>query len=175
MTKKKPWSHLTGHKFTHLTVIYPVPEKAHRTNHIIWRCSCTCGKFTNVSESDLHSKKVTSCGCLPPLTHRGRWYDETRYIHGMSGTAEYRAWASMRQRCNNKGNPNYKWYGGRGIKVCKEWSSFSGFFKYMGRKPHPNMSIDRIDVDGNYEPGNCRWATAKQQTDNRRCSKNANI
>lgn len=89
-------------------------------------------------------------------------------------TSEYWAWVSMRQRCNNKNLPTYKLYGGRGIKICKEWDTFEGFFKDMGKKPGAKYSLDRIDVNGDYEPSNCRWATKLQQVLNRRDMPNAN-
>lgn len=93
---------------------------------------------------------------------------------GKKMTSEYWAWVSMRQRCNNKNLPTYKLYGGRGIKICKEWDTFEGFFKDMGKKPGAKYSLDRIDVNGDYEPSNCRWATKLQQVLNRRDMPNAN-
>jgi len=159
---KRAWSHLTGSKFTHLTVIYPAPDVKSG-----WRCACTCGKLLTVKEKDLISRVVSSCGCMPPIIRNNRWYRHQRLKHGMSGTTEYKTWAGMKQRCENPNNKYYEDYGGRGVQVCARWTeSFANFFADMGRKPHPNLSIDRIDNNGNYEPGNCRWATAVQQMSN---------
>lgn len=89
-------------------------------------------------------------------------------------SSEYNAWVSMRQRCTNPNCNSYRLYGGRGIKICKEWGTFDGFMKDMGKKPSPRHSLDRIDVNGDYEPSNCRWATQLQQVPNRRDMPNPN-
>jgi len=92
--------------------------------------------------------------------------------HGMHKTAEYRAWGSIRQRCGNPKNTQFKDYGGRGIRVCQEWlDSFDTFYAYIGPKPSPQHTIDRIDINGHYEPGNVRWATKKEQERNKRNSR----
>ena len=164
----KPWSHLTGRSFYHLTVIYPDGDALGNGGQV-WRCFCTCGKFVSVAETDLKSGGVSSCGCLPPINKHSRQMKGVKVTHGMSLTPEYRSWAGIKQRCFNKNDRSYKDYGGRGITMCDRWAkSFECFYADMGRKPEPRMSIDRINNDGNYEPGNCRWATPKQQYHNRR-------
>lgn len=103
-----------------------------------------------------------------PLT--GRFTES----HGMHNTSEYKTWSYMKRRCNNPKDPRYHDYGGRGIKVCDRWqNSFRNFYEDMGDKPTPDHSIDRINNDGNYEPGNCRWATSREQASNKRVRKDS--
>jgi hypothetical protein len=90
------------------------------------------------------------------------------FLHGMTGTSEHRAWLDMRKRCSNPRNKKFKHYGGRGIAVCERWTDFANFYADMGPRPGPGHSLDRINNDGNYEPGNCRWATWSQQRRNQR-------
>lgn len=123
-------------------------------------CRCDCGTERAVLQDALRREQSLSCGCARPVS--------TWCIHGMSGTAEYRAWRSMRDRCERKNNGRYSDYGGRGIQVCERWHKFENFVADMGIKPSPRHSLDRIDNDGNYELGNCRWASPVEQSRNKR-------
>lgn len=120
-------------------------------------CLCHCGDRFITEGSRLANGKTASCGCLRR--------------HGMVDTGEYRAWAAMKRRCLNPNDPAYKHYGGRGINVHESWLSFKTFIADMGPKPSPELTLDRIDNNRGYEPGNCRWATNAVQQMNRRCTK----
>ena len=126
-----------------------------------WNCSCDCGNQPTVLANRLQNGKTKSCGCFKHDLH---------FKHGQTRkTSEYKAWDSMIQRTNNPNHPAYKNYGGRGITVCAEWrKSFISFFNYIGKKPLPKLSLDRINNEGNYEPGNVRWATMSEQQRNKR-------
>lgn len=118
-----------------------------------YKVRCDCGKETTVVGASLRRGATQSCGCL----HRERFRHEA---HGRSGTPEYRTWQAIIQRCTNPKDRAYQYYGARGVKICERWrNSFAAFLADMGPKPGRSYSIDRIDEDGNYEPGNCRWVT----------------
>lgn len=156
-------SRWVGKKYGRLKVIeILIPRKA--------VCECDCGNTTIVFRSNLTRGNTASCGCL--------WTEKVAKgkKHGLSDSVEYHSWSGMKKRCYNKNSHNYHWYGGRGIKVCDRWmDSFENFIKDMGRKQTEDHSLDRINPNGNYEPDNCRWASHKEQCNNRRLRKDTLI
>jgi hypothetical protein len=154
---------LTGQRFGRWCVIAYAGTNKRRSAQ--WECACACGAHGIVDGWHLRSGQSQSCGCLQRELVRVR---STK--HGMSNSPEYYSWQSMKQRCSKSYATSYKYYGALGISYCEDWHSFIGFFAYMGVRP-AGCSLDRIDPNGNYKPGNCRWADAKQQRQNRRLPK----
>lgn len=129
-----------------------------------WLCRCDCGNETIVYGNHLRKGNTKSCGC-----QRSDSAKLTNRKHGMQGTSEYKRWENAKQRCYNPKVPSYRDYGGRGIIMCDEWrDSFMAFYEAVGPCPGPGYSLDRINNDGNYEPGNVRWLDRSGQMRNRR-------
>lgn len=153
---------LTGQTFGKWTVLRKNGNKA--GGAALWLCQCECGRTGSPSGTDLRLGKSTNCGCA----HKGRIGHATRK-HGDTGTRLHRIWKNMRARCMRRSCPGYAYYGGRGIAICDEWQDFSAFRDWALRSGYqPNLSIERVDVDGNYSPSNCTWADSQTQSANRR-------
>ena len=130
------------------------------------RCRCDCGAVVDVGTDKLNSGKTRSCGCL-----RKEVAARNATRHGKCGTPLYNVLNTAHRRCENPKNHDYKWYGARGIRVCDDWSmeNFLNFEEWaLTNGYQPGLTLDRIDVNGNYEPGNCRWITIQEQQRNRR-------
>lgn len=157
---------MIGGAYGRWTVIAELPER--RNGKRVYLCRCSCGTERACVGGNLKSGISKSCGC--------RWRENVhaaRFRHGRNTSDKtYQVWTSMHNRCRNPKCQRYHRYGGRGITVCERWAKFENFLADMGEVP-PGLSLDRINNDGNYEPGNCRWATRRQQAMNKSTTRKA--
>ena len=169
---RKPANDLTGKKFGKLEVIGVHDTGSRKTYYV---CQCDCGNVKVVRADALISGATKSCGCIKK--EQDKINLTANHKHKMSGTRIYETWQDMKRRCYNKQNARYDRYGGRGITVCDEWlNNFQSFYDWaISNGYSDDLTIDRIDNDGNYEPSNCRWSTAKEQCNNRGSNINITI
>lgn len=156
---------VTGQRFGRLVAIRS--DRRDRHHNRVWLCRCDCGAEIETPVGRLVTGNTQSCGCLRA---------DVMAPHGDTAggrkSPEHTAWAHMRDRCSNARHPQFKDYGGRGIAVCDRWGDYRNFLADMGRRPSAKHSLDRIDVNGNYEPNNCRWTTKDVQQHNQRAKSN---
>ena len=157
-----PALNLIGNKYGRWTVI----DRAENINgRTAWICKCECGTEKVIKIHDLRNKRTNSCGCLRKENTKSMFSK-----HGLSNHRLFKIWTSMKTRCYNKNATNYERYGARGISICDEWNNdFMKFYNWSINNGYSdNLTIDRVNNNGNYEPSNCRWATVKEQNSNKR-------
>lgn len=155
---------ITNKRYGRLIVLRQVGRKPTGRNEIMWECRCDCGNLISIPKSYLSSGDTKSCGCYALENKKSM-----HLKHGLSGSYLYNIWSGMKQRCNDKSSLAYPNYGGRGIKVCNRWmNDFSLFAKDMGDRPSPKHTLERINNNKGYYKSNCKWATVKEQSLNRR-------
>ena len=163
---------LKGEQFGRLTILGRVANRVGGSGkHAQWVTLCDCGNYAVVDSGHLRDGQTISCGCLMDERRSAaiRRHGESGW-RGHSESVEYAAWGGMITRCENENDSSYPDYGGRGIRIAPEWRhNFEAFLAHVGRRPSEDHTLDRIDPDGDYRPGNVRWATRPEQQRNRRC------
>lgn len=167
-------SDLSGQRFGRLTVLYKTDKTKY--GKALWHCKCDCGNFKDTISTSLKNGDVKSCGCLQKEVRKENalHLDKVRLKHGMSDNRLYRIYNDMVSRCYRKSINGYENYGGRGIRVCDEWLGEDGFKNFMSwsfaNGYNEELTIDRLDSNGHYEPNNCKWSTRKEQANNTRAT-----
>lgn len=167
---------LTGQKFGRLLVLKDAGKRRH--SYVVWLCQCDCGNTVEVISDSLRSGNTRSCGCL----HDECAVEKIRGVkckpkHGLSHHRLFGILNGMKTRCYNENNKDFKDYGGRGIKICDDWlSDFKNFYDWaISNGYQDDLTIDRIDVNGNYEPSNCKWSTRAEQSRNQRRTQKTSV